>query len=95
MPDLYLYLDGTMVDQIGKPASGPVQKGNFINFSNIPRLGGDAGTAYDYCNIDQRGNGGNPWNVSVPPLGRNEAGTRPNSVRYCDDMSYFEDTSSP
>lgn len=93
MPDLYLYLDGRMVSDAGHTSSSPVQGGNFVNFSNIPGLN-PANNAYDYCDVSQRGNGGNPWNVSVPPLTTGDP--RPRFVRYCDDpTSWFDETYAP
>ncbi|MBO0511084.1 golvesin C-terminal-like domain-containing protein [Streptomyces beijiangensis] len=85
MPDLYLYHNGAMIDQTGKSTSGPVQRGSFSNFTNIPGITSDAGNPYGKCDIAVRGNGGNPWNISVPPLSStNETPTR---VIYCDDKT--------
>ncbi|MFG2142608.1 hypothetical protein ACGFRG_00155 [Streptomyces sp. NPDC048696] len=80
MPDLYLYHNETMIDQTGQ-----VQRGSFSNFTNIPGVTSDAGNPYGKCDIAVRGNGGNPWNISVPPLSStNETPTR---VIYCDDKT--------
>ncbi|MEI5098019.1 hypothetical protein RB200_04395 [Streptomyces sp. PmtG] len=90
MPDLCLYHNDRMVNQSGDAASGPVQRGDFANFSNIPGLTSIKGNAYGKCDIAERGNGGNPWNISVPPLtGTNET---PKRVIYCDDKTSHSST---
>ncbi|NUP41703.1 MAG: Tat pathway signal protein [Streptomyces sp.] len=71
MPDLYLYLDGRMVDEGGNPATGPVQRGDFSNFTQ----GG-----YGLCQSAGRGNGGNPWAITLI----SSVGTRPDNAAYCD-----------
>ncbi|WP_327287438.1 golvesin C-terminal-like domain-containing protein [Streptomyces sp. NBC_01198] len=73
MPDLYLYLDGHMVNESGAAASGPVQRGDFDNFST----GG-----YGGCQSVGRGNGGNPWDISLD----SSTDTRPGGSGYCDMM---------
>ncbi|MBM9504146.1 golvesin C-terminal-like domain-containing protein [Actinacidiphila acididurans] len=94
MPNLYLYLDGKMVDQTGHPTTKPVQTGDFVNFSNIPGVNSDAGNAYDNCNITERGNGGNPWNIGPPAPGTSQNAT-PRHLIYCDDLSWYDDTYAP
>lgn len=71
MPDLYLYYDGKMVDEYGKPASGPVQRGDFYDFT----LHG-----YGGCQSAGRGNGGNPWDIAL------DTGddARPSGAGFCD-----------
>jgi hypothetical protein len=88
MPDLYLYLDGHMVDQAGQPTSKPVQYGNFKNFSNIPGVTATKGQAYGICSIDDRGNAGNPWDIEVPPT--TSTGWVPKTAIYCDDLTAIE-----
>ncbi|MEO6087208.1 MAG: hypothetical protein ABIQ18_29265 [Umezawaea sp.] len=97
MPDLYLYLDGRMVDNLGHPAAGPVSKGNWINFSNIPGVNSDAGNAFSKCDSSRRGSGGNPWNVGVPfPLFGDSPDYRPVRVVHCDEpAAYFLATYTP
>ncbi len=85
MPDLYLYHNDRMIDQTGKPATGPVQRGNFADFSNIPGVTSDKGNAYGKCDIAVRGNGGNPWNMTVPPL--TTTNETPKRVIFCDDKT--------
>lgn len=94
MPDLYLYLDGRLVDQSGHPTTGPVQKGDFVDFSNIPGVNSDGGNAYDNCNIALRGNGGNPWNIGPPAPGVSQ-NANPRHLIYCDDLSWYDDTYAP
>ncbi|NUS10471.1 MAG: hypothetical protein HOY69_03515 [Streptomyces sp.] len=71
MPDLYLYLDNALVDEEGKPATGPVQRGDYRNFTR----GG-----YGLCQSAGRGNGGNPWAVTLD----SSVGTRPDNAAFCD-----------
>jgi len=47
---------------------------------------------FSFCDVAARGNGGNPWNISVPPA---ITPTEPHYVRYCDDKVTFMDTYSP
>lgn len=94
MPNLYLYLDGKLVDQNGHPTTGPVQTGDFVNFSNIPGVNSDGGNAYDNCNIAQRGNGGNPWNIGPPAPGVSQ-NADPRHLIYCDDLTWYDDTYAP
>ncbi|WP_407986287.1 hypothetical protein [Kitasatospora sp. CMC57] len=86
MPDLYLYLDGKLVDNTGKPTGGPVHKGDWKNFSNIPGVNSDAGNAFSQCDVQARGSGGNPWNIGIPfPVLGNAPGDIPSRVKHCDD----------
>ncbi|MGW1198851.1 golvesin C-terminal-like domain-containing protein [Streptomyces sp. NPDC002536] len=87
MPNLYLYLDGHMVDETGKPTNGPVQHGDFRSFSNMP-LGDDHHTGYGSCGTEIRGNGGNPWSLKAVPSGF--PGGTPNVPMFCDDGSHAE-----
>jgi hypothetical protein len=83
MPNLYLYLDGHEVNETGQPATGPVQKGNFDEFSNIPgATGGEGQNAYELCAVDLRGNGGNPWEIEATP--ENFPVGRPVEAEFCD-----------
>ncbi|MFJ3979248.1 hypothetical protein [Streptomyces sp. NPDC090021] len=66
MPDLYVYVDGKMTDNLGRPSSSRVQAGSWVNFSNIPGVNSDKGNAYGKCDVTIRRNGGNPWNVGIP-----------------------------
>ncbi|MDI5969405.1 SGNH/GDSL hydrolase family protein [Streptomyces sp. SL13] len=91
MPDLYLYYDNHMVNESGQPSSGPVQSGNFTDFSNMPFINANAGTALDNCDETNRGNGGNPWNISVPP---GIVGTVPTSTNYIPDRVTFCDSAA-
>ncbi|MGW2479579.1 golvesin C-terminal-like domain-containing protein [Streptomyces sp. NPDC001571] len=85
MPNLYLYLDGHMVDQNGRPANGPVQRGDFRSFSNLP-LGDDHHTGYGSCGTEVKGNGGNPWSLKAVPSGF--PGGTPSIPMFCDDGSH-------
>ncbi|MFI9724358.1 hypothetical protein ACIHFE_32780 [Streptomyces sp. NPDC052396] len=85
MPNLYLYLDGHMVDETGQPISGPVQRGDFRSFSNVP-LGDDHHTGYGSCGTEIRGNGGNPWGLRAVPSGF--PGGTPTVPMFCDDGSH-------
>ncbi|WP_188273459.1 hypothetical protein [Streptomyces sp. CBMA152] len=85
MPNLYLYLDGHMVDETGQPANGPVQRGDFKSFSNLP-LGDDHHTGYGSCGTEVKGNGGNPWSLKAVPSGF--PGGTPNIPMFCDDGSH-------
>jgi len=83
MPDMYLYLDGHQVDESGHPSSGPVQRGDFALFSNIPGITGDPDqNAYGLCAVDLRGNGGNPWEIQALP--ENFPVGRPKAAEFCD-----------
>jgi len=80
MPDLWIYLDGQAVTQTGAAATGPVQTGDFRSFSNVPWINSVTGNAYDYCDLNARGSGGNPWGIGffVDP------DIRPETTGYCD-----------
>lgn len=69
MPDLYLYYDGRLVNDLGKPTSTPVQRGNFVNFSNISGVTAVVGTPFGVCDTTETGNAGNPWAMGLlrPP----------------------------
>ncbi|AUG78594.1 hypothetical protein CFP65_3814 [Kitasatospora sp. MMS16-BH015] len=97
MPDLYLYLDGRLVDNEGKPTATPVHKGDWKNFSNIPLLNSDAGNAFGQCDVDARGSGGNPWNIGIPfPVIGNAPGDIPTRMKHCDDTgTTFNSTFTP
>ncbi len=85
MPSLYLYLDGRMVDQAGRPTSGPVQNGNFMKFGAMAS-GENSSSAYGTCAVERRGNGGNPWSLQQVPDGF--PGSTPNVAMFCDDGSH-------
>ncbi|MGK5637450.1 hypothetical protein ACSNOK_03905 [Streptomyces sp. URMC 126] len=85
MPSLYLYLDGRMVDQAGRPTSGPVQNGNFVKFSEMAS-NENRSSAYGTCGVEIRGNGGNPWSLQQVPDGA--PGSTPNMPMFCDDGSH-------
>ncbi|WP_280665213.1 MULTISPECIES: hypothetical protein [unclassified Kitasatospora] len=97
MPDLYLYLDGKLVDGAGHPTSQPIHKGDWKDFSNIPGVNSDAGNAYGQCDNSQRGSGGNPWNIGIPfPVIGNAPGDIPSHVVHCDDpLTPFNTTYTP
>ncbi|MEV8534091.1 hypothetical protein [Streptomyces sp. NPDC051211] len=97
MPDLYLYVDGKMVDNLGKPSTSRIQAGHWINFSNIPGVNSTKGNAFGKCDVAERGNGGNPWNVGIPfPVVGNNPGYRPNRLVHCDQpAAYFTETYTP
>ncbi len=83
MPDLYLYLDGHSVDENGNAATGPVQRGDFGKFSNIPDVTSDpSDSAYGLCAVDLDGNGGNPW--SIPAIPDDVHFARPTEAEFCD-----------
>ncbi|MBY8884678.1 Tat pathway signal protein [Streptomyces sp. PTM05] len=71
MPDEYLYLDNRLVDENGKATDGPVQKGDYANFTE----GG-----YGLCQSAGRGNGGNPWAITMD----SSAGVNPDNAAFCD-----------
>ncbi|MFK0016279.1 hypothetical protein [Streptomyces sp. NPDC091027] len=97
MPDLYVYVDGKMTDNLGRPSSSRVQAGNWVNFSNIPVVNSDKGNAYGKCDVTTRGNGGNPWNVGVPfPVAGDTTDYRPNRMVHCDQpTAFFTETYTP
>ncbi|MER5639715.1 hypothetical protein ABT095_22490 [Kitasatospora sp. NPDC002227] len=96
MPDLYLYLDGKLVDNAGNPTTTPVHKGDWKDFSNTP-LTSDAGNAYSQCDVSTRGSGGNPWNIGFPfPVIGNAPGDIPTRMKHCDDPgATFNTTFTP
>jgi hypothetical protein len=81
MPDLYLYYDGKLVNNNGAAATGPVQKGDFVNFSGTNNYGG--------CETGQTGNAGNPWTLSPGA----PADAIPLTGHFCDNPG--EDFGSP
>lgn len=84
MPDLYVYVDGGMTDNLGRPSSTPVQGGDWKNFSNFPGTAPN-GNAFGTCEANDRGSGGNPWDVEPPvPVLGDGPGNRPSSVVHCD-----------
>ncbi|WP_103512812.1 hypothetical protein [Streptomyces sp. SM13] len=85
MPDLYLYIDDTMTDNLGRPSSKPIEKGDWRNFGNLPAGNGHA---YGKCDVVERGSGGNPWIIDPPvPFIGDGPGKRPAGVVHCDDPS--------
>ncbi|MBY8870162.1 golvesin C-terminal-like domain-containing protein [Streptomyces sennicomposti] len=82
MPDLYVYVDGSMTDNAGHPSNSPVHSGDWRDFSNLP-VG--FGHAYGVCDSNARGSGGNPWGIAPPiPYVGDGPGERPTEVRHCD-----------
>jgi hypothetical protein len=77
MPDFWLYLDNNAVDGHGQPVSGPVQHGDFVQFSNAANP--VHGEPWGQCDFFQRGRGGNPWGLVLIDA----PDTRPTSVSYC------------
>jgi hypothetical protein len=67
MPNLYLYFDNNMINNAGGPDTTYVHKGDFANFSNIPGITATGGHPYNFCDIYNRGDGGNPWDIEVAP----------------------------
>ncbi|MFG3589464.1 hypothetical protein [Streptomyces sp. NPDC047990] len=49
MPDLYVYIDGTMTDGLGRPSSTRVHAGDWKNFSNFAATAPN-GNAFGSCN---------------------------------------------
>ncbi|WP_406332279.1 hypothetical protein [Streptomyces sp. NBC_00203] len=87
MPDLYVYIDGKMSDDLGRPAGGRVHVGDWKNFSNFPASAPN-GNGFASCDAFHRGSGGNPWSVDAPvPVFGDGPGNRPSSVVHCDDSS--------
>jgi len=91
MPNLYLYLDGKMIDQTGAASTVPVQVGDFSRFSSIPIAGSGSPSAYGVCDAATDGNAGNPWGIGLPIPGVSE-NANPKSGIFCDDGSAFVDT---
>lgn len=87
MPDLYVYIDGKMTDDLGRPAGGRVHVGDWKNFSNFP-VSAPNGNGFASCDAFHRGSGGNPWSVDAPvPVFGEGPGNRPSSAVHCDDSS--------
>jgi hypothetical protein len=85
MPDLYVYIDGAMTDDLGRPSSTRVHAGDWKDFSNFP-VTAPNGNAFGSCDASGRGSGGNPWGVDPPvPLFGDGPGNRPSKVLHCDD----------
>ncbi|MFE7511288.1 hypothetical protein ACFU8I_08690 [Streptomyces sp. NPDC057540] len=90
MPDLYVYVDDYMTNNVGQPSTSRVHTGDWTNFSNLP-LG--IGNAYGACDSTGRGSGGNPWNIAPPlPWAGDGPGERPTEVRHCDAPGVIFDT---
>ncbi|MCK7623472.1 hypothetical protein MUU72_10260 [Streptomyces sp. RS10V-4] len=84
MPDLYLYVDDHMADNLGRPSNHRISGGDWKNFSNFP-LTAPNGNAYSICDAYHRGSGGNPWGVDAPvPFIGDGPGNRPDKVLHCD-----------
>ena len=83
MPDLYLYYDNQMIDNNGASSSSPVQRGDWVNFSNIPGVNSIGGNPFAQCAIPSRGNGGNPWDI-IPKV--SSPGIRPKTGQWCDSV---------
>ncbi|MEW1830239.1 hypothetical protein [Streptomyces sp. NPDC088196] len=96
MPDLYLYVDDKMTDNLGRPSSTRISGGDWRNFSNLP-IPLTKGHAYGSCNNFERGSGGNPWSVDPPvPVTGDGPGYRPTSVVHCDQpYTEFTDNLTP
>ncbi|MGW2426677.1 hypothetical protein ACWC0C_47345 [Streptomyces sp. NPDC001709] len=60
MPDLYVYVDDKMTDNLGRPSNHRVHAGDWKDFSNIPGMESVNGNAYMRCDAKNRGSGGNP-----------------------------------
>jgi hypothetical protein len=86
MPDLYLYYDNKMIDNYGALSGSPVQRGNWVNFSNIPGLNSVGGNPFAQCAIPSRGNGGNVWDI-IPKT--SAPGIRPKTGRMCDSVYVY------
>ncbi|MEV6052337.1 hypothetical protein [Streptomyces sp. NPDC052107] len=96
MPDLYLYIDDKMTDNLGHLSSTRIRGGDWRDFSNVP-VPLEKGNAYGTCDASDRGSGGNPWNVQPPvPVYGDGPGNRPTSVVHCDDSgTKFTDNLTP
>ncbi|MFG3310286.1 hypothetical protein [Streptomyces wuyuanensis] len=78
MPDLYLYVDDKMTDNLGRPSNKRISGGDWRNFSNMPVVNGVNGQAYGKCDVYARGSGGNPWAIDPPlPFVGDGPGERP------------------
>jgi hypothetical protein len=86
MPDLYVYVDDKMTDNLGRPSNQRVHAGDWVDFSNPPFPATVNGNAYGRCDVKNRGSGGNPWNVNAPvPFIGDGPGNQPSKVFHCDD----------
>ncbi|MFF3645398.1 hypothetical protein [Streptomyces sp. NPDC002564] len=86
MPDLYLYVDDKMTDNLGRPSNKRIQVGDWKNFSNIPGLTAIDGHAFGKCDVMGRGSGGNPWAVDAPiPVIGDGPGKVPAGLVHCDE----------
>ncbi|MCP3754327.1 hypothetical protein [Streptomyces sp. TBY4] len=85
MPDLYLYLNGKAIDNAGRPTTGPASRGNFRNFSELPLSDPHP---YGFCDIGERGNSGNPWQIDAVEGGD----PTPSSGMYCDTQTRYSST---
>ncbi|MFH9426060.1 hypothetical protein [Streptomyces sp. NPDC017529] len=65
MPDLYLYVDDHLTDNLGHRSGKRISGGDWRNFSNFPATAPN-GNAYGSCDAYHRGSGGNPWAVDAP-----------------------------
>lgn len=84
MPDLYLYVDDQLTDNLGRRSNQKISGGDWRNFSNFPATAPN-GNAYGTCSAATRGSGGNPWGVDAPaPIIGDGPGNRPNKVVHCD-----------
>ncbi|WP_143664931.1 golvesin C-terminal-like domain-containing protein [Streptomyces sp. TLI_55] len=85
MPDLYLYVDDRMTDNLGRPSNTRIRLGDWGNFSNVPGVNSIGGNAYGKCDATDRGSGGNPWAIDAPvPIVGDGPGARPAGVVHCD-----------
>ncbi|MGI5336110.1 hypothetical protein ACQEVS_01235 [Streptomyces sp. CA-181903] len=85
MPDLYLYVDDRMTDNLGRSSNQRISGGDWRNFSNFPGTAPN-GNAYAWCGVGTRGSGGNPWGVDAPvPVFGDGPGNRPDKVAHCDE----------
>jgi hypothetical protein len=79
-----------MINQSGEAADGPVQTGDFADFSAVP-LSSSSLSGYGDCDIADSGNSGNPWGIGIPIPGVSE-NVDPVSGEYCDDGTTFLDS---
>ncbi|MGW6529456.1 SGNH/GDSL hydrolase family protein [Streptomyces venezuelae] len=85
MPDLYLYVDDRLTDNLGRKSNHRISGGDWRNFSNFPATAPN-GNAFASCSAYHRGSGGNPWGVDAPvPFLGDGPGNRPGSVVHCDE----------
>ncbi|MEV7420840.1 hypothetical protein [Streptomyces sp. NPDC089919] len=95
MPDLYLYVDDKMTDNLGRPSSSPIRKGDWRDFSNIPGVNSINGNAFGTCDVMRRGNGGNPWGIDPPvPVIGDGPSARPGSVVHCESYNTSYDVNT-